>query len=41
MTRYMRVCTSILATAAAVALAGCVVVPLNPDGTPAYPVPAV
>lgn len=41
MTRYTRVCTSISAIAAAVALVGCVVVPLNPDGTPAYPVPAV
>lgn len=41
MTTCTRLCASIAAVAAAVTLTGCVIVPLNPDGTPAYPVTAV
>jgi hypothetical protein len=41
MTTRTRIGVSIAGLAAAVALAGCVVVPLNPDGTPAYPVAVV
>lgn len=41
MTTCTRICASIVAMAVGVTLTGCVIVPLNPDGAPAYPVTAV